>query len=107
MVYNYIGLMYKANKIIIGFDDFKYLNMKKRLYLVLYAQDTSEKLKNKIMHLSSLSNTICREYGLKYEFGKSIGKNKEVAVISIKDKGVATRLIELIGGEFIGENASL
>jgi ribosomal protein L7Ae-like RNA K-turn-binding protein len=107
MVYNYIGLMYKAKLLKIGFNAFKYLNKENKVFLVLYAHDTSEKVKNKIIYLCSLTGTDGYEYGLKYELGKSIGKNKDVAVISVKDKGVAARLKELIGGEIIGKNKNL
>jgi len=45
-VYNYIGLMYKANKIKIGFKAFKNLSKGGRVFLVVYTSDASNKIKN-------------------------------------------------------------
>jgi hypothetical protein len=44
-VYNYIGLMYKANKIKIGFKAFKNLSKGGRVFLVVYTSDASNKIK--------------------------------------------------------------
>ncbi|MDI6602433.1 MAG: ribosomal L7Ae/L30e/S12e/Gadd45 family protein, partial [Thermoanaerobacteraceae bacterium] len=68
-VYNYIGLMYKANKIKIGFKEFKSLNAARKVYLVLYASDASERVKNSIKYWCSLNNILYQEFGTKYELG--------------------------------------
>lgn len=106
-IYNYIGLMYKANMVKIGFKEFKSLNMLKKVFLVLYSCDASEKVKKDIIYYCSINNIMYHEWGTKHNIGKSIGRNSDVAVISITDKRVACKLknlIESIGGEIIGEN---
>lgn len=109
-VYNYIGLMYKANKIKIGFKAFKNLSKGGRVFLVVYTSDASNKIKKYIERWSLYNNVPCIEFGTKYFLSKFLGKHKDVAVISIIDYGISVKLKKLIeqsGGEIIGENKGL
>ncbi|WP_330577831.1 L7Ae/L30e/S12e/Gadd45 family ribosomal protein [Alkaliphilus pronyensis] len=75
---------------------------KNKAYLVIVAEDASQNTKKLFGDKTAFRKIPIRFTGTKEELGKTIGKNPR-AVVAIKDKGFAVKLIEVIDQEgFIG-----
>lgn len=77
---------------------------KKRVKLVIVAEDASEKSKKNMKYYCDKENTEIIIYGTIDENSKAIGK-KNKAVIAIKDSNLADNIKKVIhGGEEFGKN---
>ena len=94
-VYGMLGISAKAGKIIAGTDVVIENMKKKKIHMVIVAEDASEKTKKEMMFK-------CNQYNVKVVFfgnietnSKSIGKSNK-AIIGIIDKGLADSIQKLI-----------
>lgn len=103
-VYGLLGICSKAGKIISGTDIILENLVKKRVKLVIVAEDASEKTIKEMRYYCDKENVELLIYGNIFENSKSIGKHNK-AVIGILDKNLADSLKKVIhGGEEFGKN---
>lgn len=101
-VFGLIGLCTKAGKISFGTDACTDLILKKKVDLVIVANDASERTKRNFDYICNNNNVKICFYGTIEELSKAIGKNNK-AVIGIKNKDFANQIEKIInGGEIIG-----
>ena len=97
-----IGLSAKAGKISFGSDSVENDLKKRKIYLVIVAEDSSDRTKEKF-------KKICEEFNVPIIFlvfidilSKTIGKNNK-AIIGIKDINLSNEINKIsYGGEIIG-----
>jgi len=80
-----LGLAARAGKIVCGTDAVKEAILKKKVYIVIIAEDSSLNTREKFLKLSEENNNKVFIYGHIDENSKAIGK-KNKAVIAVKDK---------------------
>jgi len=80
-----LGLAARAGKIICGTDAVKEAILKKKVYIVILAEDSSLNTREKFLKLSEENKIAVFIYGKIDENSKAIGK-KNKAVIALKDK---------------------
>ena len=101
---DYCGLATKAGKIVCGADAVQEAIEKRKVYLVIIAEDMSSNSKEKFKHIAEEFNIQYFEYGNIEENSKAIG-NKNKAIIAIKDKNFSKAICQIInGGDTIGQN---
>ncbi|MCI9287183.1 MAG: 50S ribosomal protein L7ae [Clostridia bacterium] len=97
-----IGLCTKAGKICFGTDACTDLIIKKKIELVIVANDASDRTKRNFEFICNKNNTKICFFGTIENLSKAIGKNNK-AVIGIKSKDFANQIEKIInGGEIIG-----
>lgn len=97
-----LGLAMKAGKVVFGTDACIEAINKKKVRLVIVAEDSAQRTKTNF-------ETICKNKKIEYrnyftidEISKSIGKENK-AVIGIKDINFANEIMRIInGGDIIG-----
>lgn len=97
-----IGLAARARKICFGADSVELQIQKKKVYLVIIAEDSSDRTKDKFKNL-------CEEHGVPIIItgeieilSKAIGKSNK-AIIGVEDINLASEIQKINnGGEFIG-----
>lgn len=97
-----IGLSMKAGKVSFGADSVENDIVKRKIKLIIIAEDSSNRTKNKFIN-------ICNKYNIPIiidsnieELSKAIGKNNK-AIIGIKDESFAKTIQEKNnGGDVIG-----
>lgn len=97
-----LGLSARARKVVFGSDSVENEIKKKTVSIVIIAEDSSERTKNKFKKL-------CLEYGVSIvatgdieTLSKAIGKNNK-AVIGIKDVNISNEIKKISnGGDVIG-----
>lgn len=98
-VHGLLGITAKAGKIISGTDIVLEGISKKQVYLVLVAEDASEKTIKNITFSCQKENVEIIIFGDIFNNSKAIGKQNR-AIIGIKDKNLADAIKKLIlGGE--------
>lgn len=97
-IYNILGFAMKAGAVVSGEDTCKIEIRRNRVYLVLLAADASENTTKTFNDKTSYRKIPLRIMGTKGILGGAIGKGSR-AVVAIKDKGFANKLIELIEEE--------
>lgn len=99
-----LGIAAKAGKVISGMDLVLEEIAKKYVYLVIVAEDTSEKTIKNIKYYCNKGKVEMIIYGTIFDNSKAIGKHNK-AIIGVKDKNLADAIKKEIhgGGEF-GEN---
>ena len=103
-VYGLLGISAKAGKIIAGMDIVLDNLAKKKVKLVIVAEDASEKTIKNIKYYCEKENVELLIFGNISENSKSIGKHNK-AIIGILDKNLADSVQKVIhGGEEFGEN---
>lgn len=101
-VYGLLGLTAKAGKLSFGTDSCLEMIAKKKLKLVIVAEDASERTINNFKEKCKQNNIDIYIFGKKEEISKSIGKVNK-AVIGIKDKNLAGAVKKILnGGDVIG-----
>nr|WP_207755029.1 ribosomal L7Ae/L30e/S12e/Gadd45 family protein [Alkaliphilus hydrothermalis] len=83
----------KSGKLVSGEDGCKIEIKKNSVYLIVLAKDASDNTKKLFTDKTSYRNIPLRFFGSKEYLGQIIGKAPR-AVIGIKDKGFAEKLIE-------------
>ncbi len=97
-----LGLANKAGKILCGSDAVEEAIYKKKIKLVLIAEDSSDKTRFKFLNICLKNNVKSILYGTIQENSKAIGKLNK-AIIAIKDKNFADAILKKIyGGDTIG-----
>lgn len=103
-MYGLLGISAKAGKIIAGMDIILENLAKKKVKLVIVAEDASEKTIKNIRYYCEKENVELIIFGNISENSKSIGKHNK-AIIGILDKNLANSLQKVIhGGEEFGKN---
>lgn len=97
-----LGLASKAGKVISGSDTVEEAILKKKVKLIIIANDSSEKTKQKFLKICLENNVNYKVYGTVEENSKAIGKANK-AIIAIKDKNFADAIMgKIYGGDTIG-----
>ncbi len=97
-----IGLSAKAGKISFGSDSVEEQIKKKKIKLVIIAEDSSERTKDKFKKLSEDNDVSYIIVGKMEELSKAIGKSNK-AIIGIKDLNLSKEIQKISnGGEIIG-----
>ena len=102
-VYGLLGISAKAGKIIAGMDIVLENLAKKKVKLVIVAEDASEKTIKNIKYYCEKENVELLIFGNISENSKSIGKHNK-AIIGIKSKSLSEeieKLIKEIGGDLL------
>ena len=101
-VYGLLGISAKAGKIVSGTDAVLEELARKKIKLVIVAEDTSEKSQKNIKFFCEKENVEMIVFGDIHSNSKSIGKQNR-AIIGIKDEKLAEavkqRIIDIRGGE--------
>lgn len=93
--YGLLGISAKAGKLVSGTDLVLEEMNKARIYLVIIAEDASEKTKKNIVYYCDKNNVKHIFFGTIDELSKSIGKNNK-AIIGVKDQNLAKAIIDKI-----------
>ena len=96
-----LGLATRAGKITFGADSTKEAIIKKKIKLIIIAEDASERTKSKFLELAKINNIPAYVIMNIETLSKSIGK-KNKAVVGLIDINFSKAIIEIIngGGEF-------
>lgn len=101
-VYGLIGLAMRAGKIAFGADAVEDLIKKRKLKLVIVAENSSDRTKNNFEFMCNKNNIPIIIYGNIEDISKSIGKQNK-AIIGIKETNIANEISKIVnGGEIIG-----
>lgn len=101
-VYGLLGLTAKAGKISFGTDSCLEMIEKRKVKLIIVAEDSSERTINNFREKCKQNNIDFYIFGKKDDLSKSIGKVNKT-VIGIKDKNLAGAIIKILnGGDVIG-----
>jgi ribosomal protein L7Ae-like RNA K-turn-binding protein len=103
-IYGLLGICSKAGKITAGTDAVIEGVYKNQIELVIVAEDTSQKTKQKIENVCKEKNVTLKSFGTIFDNSKAIGKVNK-AIIGINDKNLAKAILEKIcgGEEFEGK----
>ena len=98
-----IGLSAKARKILFGSDSVENGIKKKIVKLVIVAEDSSNRTKDKFYKICYENNIPIIVFGTIESLSKSIGKSNK-AVIAINDENLSKEIMRIKnnGGEVIG-----
>lgn len=88
---NFLGLAFKAGKVISGNEIVVKAIQKKQVYLVLVANDASDNTKKKIIDKCTYYNVSYRISFNGEELGNSIGKSSR-KVVAVTDQGFSNKL---------------
>lgn len=101
-VFGLLGLCTKAGDICFGTDACIDLITRKKVKLVIVAEDASQRTKKNLDDICKQNDTKIIFFGTIEELSNAIGKNNK-AVIGIKNKNFALEIEKIInGGEIIG-----
>lgn len=97
-----IGLSARARKISFGADSVEDSIRNKKVNLIIVAEDSSERTKDKFKHLSQKYKVPIIIIGKIEELSKAIGKSNK-AIVGIKDINLSKEIQKINnGGEAIG-----
>lgn len=97
-----IGFAARARKICYGADSVEQEIKKKKVYLVLVANDASDRTKEKFVKICEQYNINMIVYSEIELISKAIGKSNK-AIIGIEESNLASEIQKINdGGEFIG-----
>lgn len=97
-----IGLSARARKVAFGADSVEIQAQKGKLSLLVIAEDTSERTKDKFNKISKQYNIPIVIHGKIEELSKAIGKNNK-AILGIEDINLSKEIQKINnGGEVIG-----
>ena len=101
-IYGLLGLTSKAGKLAFGTDSCLEMIAKRKVKLIIVAEDSSERTINNFKEKCKQNNIDLYIFGKKEELSKSIGKVNKT-VIGIKDKNLAGAIQKILnGGDVIG-----
>ncbi len=93
MIYNTLGLIYRARKMTIGTDITISELRKKKLFLIILATDASKLTKKKVYDKAKTYQVEVIETLSSGEISQAISKN-DIKVIGITDKGFSQSLMK-------------
>lgn len=97
-----IGLAARARKISYGADSVELQVQKRKVYLIILAQDSSERTKEKFQKISEKYNIPIIIIGNIENLSKAIGKSNK-AILGIEDINLSNEIQKIYdGGEAIG-----
>ncbi len=97
-----IGLSARARKVSFGADSVEIQIKKKKIFLCIVAEDSSERTKEKFLKICNENKVPIIFLGEMEELSKAIGKSNK-AIIGIEDINLANEIQNINnGGEFIG-----
>lgn len=97
-----LGLCTKAGEISFGTDACIDLIQRKKVKLIIVAEDASDRTKRNFKFLCNNNNIRVAYFGTIEEISKAIGKRNK-AVIGIKNDNLSNEIYKIInGGEIIG-----
>lgn len=97
-----IGLCRRAGKITFGTQSCEEAIERKKVKLVLVAEDAVDRTKQNFKYQCERKQIPIRSFGTIEEISKAIGQNNK-AIIGIKEKNLANQIMKLIdGGDIIG-----
>lgn len=101
-VYGLLGLATKAGKIAFGTDSCLDVIEKRKVKLVIVAEDSSERTISNFQNKCKENNIDFYLFGKKEDISKAIGKVNKT-VVGIKDKNLAGAIQKILnGGDVIG-----
>lgn len=101
-VYGLLGLTAKAGKIVFGTEACEEAIEKKKVKLIIIAEDSAERTINNFKQKCEKNKIECYIFGKKEELSKAIGKVNKT-VLGVKDKNLAEAIQKkLNGGDVIG-----
>lgn len=101
-VYGLLGLATKAGKIVFGTESCLDMIAKKKVKLIIVAEDSSERTINNFKEKCVQNNIDFYVFGKKEDISRAIGKTNKT-VIGIKDKNLAGAIQKILnGGDVIG-----
>ena len=99
----YYGLAARAGKIACGTDSVREQILKKKIYIIIIAEDASLNTKDKFLKLAKESGIKSFVFGDINVNSKAIGK-KNKAIIGVTDKNFSDAIAKIIiGGGAIGQ----
>lgn len=96
-----LGLASKARKITFGFDSTLQEIQRKKVKLVIIAEDASERTKNKFLQTTNVAKIPIIIHGKIEELSKAIGKQNK-AIIGVKESNIATEIEKIYRGDVNG-----
>ena len=97
-----LGLCTRAGKTVFGTEACQEAIIRKKLKLILIAEDAAERTKKNFIYKCEGTNIPVVIFSNIQEISKAIGQNNK-AVIGIKEKNLANEIIKIInGGDIIG-----
>ncbi len=97
-----VGLAARARKVSFGADSVELQTKKRKVKLIIVAEDSSTRTKEKFIKLSEQFNIPIKIMGEIDELSKAIGKSNK-AIIGIEDINLASEIQKINdGGEVIG-----
>lgn len=101
-VYGLLGLATKAGKIVFGTESCLDMIAKRKLKLIIVAEDSSERTINNFKEKCVQNNIDFYVFGNKEDISRAIGKTNKT-VVGIKDKNLAGAIQKILnGGDVIG-----
>ena len=101
-VYGLLGLATKAGKITFGTESCLDMIAKKKVKLIIVAEDSSERTINNFKEKCGQNNIDFYIFGNKDDISRAIGKTNKT-VVGIKDKNLAGAIQKILnGGDVIG-----
>lgn len=101
-VYGLLGLATKAGKITFGTESCLDMIYKRKVKLVIVAEDSSERTINNFKEKCNQNNIDFYIFGNKEELSRTIGKTNKT-VVGVKDKNLAGAIKKILnGGDVIG-----
>lgn len=91
----FLGLARRANALVLGEESVERAIVRKKIKLVIIASDTSYNTKDGVVSMCERRDICYRVFGAKEVLGKHLGKGT-VAIIGVKNKEFAKRLVEMI-----------
>ena len=101
-ILGFLGLCAKSGRLCFGADSVEQEIKRKKVKLVVIAEDSSERTKTKFQTLCDSYNVPIVITGKIADISKAIGKNNK-AIIGIKEENIAKQIEKInYGGEGIG-----
>lgn len=94
-IYTFLGLARRANVLVLGEEGVERYIKRKKIHLVIIAGDVSDNTRDGVLRMCKNYGVEDRVFGVKEGIGKCIGKGV-VAVVGVKNKGFAKKLVEMI-----------
>lgn len=96
-IFGLVGFSARARKIAFGADSVEMDIRKRKIQLLIIAEDASNRTKEKFQELSEEYNIEIITYGKIDEISKAIGKSNK-AIIGIKDRNIANGIKKINNG---------
>ncbi|MGL5822410.1 MAG: ribosomal L7Ae/L30e/S12e/Gadd45 family protein [Sarcina sp.] len=89
---NFLGLVKRSGNILDGYNKCEEILGKKKVYLIIFSNEISEKSKEKFIKKCEKYNIPYKDGFSKEELGLSIGR-KEINIVGILDANMAKKLM--------------